>query len=53
LAILLLIVLVVYLILSIGAIRNETEEMWQEIALMQAESGHGIPDDRYEPDSDE
>lgn len=37
LAILFLMALVVYLILSIGVLREETETMWQEIALMQTE----------------
>lgn len=37
LAILVLISLVIYLILAIGAVRDETETMWQEIALVRTE----------------
>ncbi len=43
-------VLVVYLILSIGKLRQETKELWQEVALMQAESGERTPAEIIEED---
>jgi hypothetical protein len=39
-AILFLVALVIYLILSIGRLREETDGLWQEVAIMRVEVGH-------------
>lgn len=51
LAILALIALVVYLLLIVGALREESRAAWQEIALLRAESSNTSRD--VDPDTEE
>jgi len=50
LAILVLMALVIYLILLMGALRNETQEMWQEISLLKAEYEDSLDNPGSGPD---
>jgi hypothetical protein len=48
----LLIALVVYLVLSIGALRNETNAMWQEIALLRIEYDGSATENQFDGTDD-
>lgn len=50
-AILFLVALVIYLILSIGRLREETDGLWQEVAIMRTEVGHPGGEHDHDPKS--